>query len=375
MFDSSSHICLGKSGMACGQGYCYETSAATFSVSSTVTTTNSKGDIITTTVTEATVITPGPGPGTSDPTSTAAMVIATSIPKLAAIEVDNGQGKQGLTQAQLGGIIAAVIIVLIAISLAAFFIIRRLRKTAEIVQAAESRRGTSSGNQRSHKHSFGQPSISEVDGFDINPSMQSPSIRPSHLRSGSDTSYTERWPNSTTHAPSTSSTPPVWPGQFNAAQIREAPSEAPVYNSVDTSNAAYAVSQHSQQVPQSQRVSYDSQGSHSRHWSNASELDSDPVGGPAKSELEDSAAGQQEASRRRASTSAARSPPRPAPHVRRGSGGGARGRSESAAAAVPLGTVNEFSEMHGYYGPPNHAVGETAERLGRDDSPASSTTS
>lgn len=384
MFVSASHCFLGKSGMACGDGYCYETSPATFFVSSTVTTTNSNGDTITTTVTEATVITPGPGPGpgtsdSSQPLSTIAMIFPSSLPKLDSVDVDNSQGSGGLTTAQVGGVVTGVVVILIAIFAASFFIIRRLKKTAKIVAVAESKRDTSSGQNRSHKTSL-QPTVTEVNDFDVDPLTQSPGFRPSHVRSESDSSFTERSTNHTPNMPSTSSTPPVWSGQYHAAPpISEAPSDGRHY-SMDSSRGAYDVSRFSQQTAQThQRVSYDSQVSHSRNHSNASELSDLAVDGPAKLELESNPAVDQEAaaSRRRASTSAAvRSPPpSSSPHVRRGSGGAARGRSESAAAALYLSTVNEFSELHGYYGPPDHAVGETADRLGREASTASSTAS
>ncbi|RYP45094.1 hypothetical protein DL768_008525 [Monosporascus sp. mg162] len=332
-----------------------------------MTTTNSDGDIITTTVTEETVITPGPGPGTSNPANTSPWLLQSTVSKLPAIQTTGTEGSSGLTTPQLGGIIAGVVILLVVVIVAAVLIIRKLKQTEKAVAKAESsKRDDSIGNQRSHKPSFGQPTISEVDGFDADPLMQSPSIRPSHIRSGSDDSFTERSPSRTPKVPSTSTTPPAWPGPYNPATISEAPSECRTH-SMDSSRAAHDTSRYSQQT---QRVSYDSQGSRSRHWSNASELSGSAVDGPAKTELESEAA--EQANRRRSSTSAARTP---IAHARKSSGGATRGRSESAAATVALGTVNEFGELgelHGYYGPPDHAVGQTAERLDRESSTASS---
>ncbi|RYP54415.1 hypothetical protein DL769_010356 [Monosporascus sp. CRB-8-3] len=329
-----------------------------------MTTTDSNGDTITTTVTEETVITPGPGPGTSDPTNTSPWLLQSTVSKLPAIQTAGPEGSGGLTKPQLGGIIAGVVIVLVVVVVAAFLIIRKLKQTEKAVaMAGSSKRDDSSGNQRSHKQSFGQPTISEVDGFDADLLMQSPSIRPSHIRSGSDDSFAERSPSRTPKVPSTSTTPPAWPGPYNPATISEAPSECRTH-SMDSTRAAHDASRYSQQT---QRVSYDSQGSHSRHWSNASELSGSAVDGPAKAELESEAV--EQANRRRSSTSAARTP---ITHARKSSGGAARGRSESAAATVALGTVNEFGELHGYYGPPDQAVGQTAERLDRESSTASS---
>ncbi|RYP70539.1 hypothetical protein DL771_005358 [Monosporascus sp. 5C6A] len=329
-----------------------------------MTTTNSDGDTITTTVTEETVITPGPGPGTSDPTNTSPWLLQSTVSKLPAIQTAGAESSGGLTKPQLGGIIAGVVIVLVVVIVAAFLIIRKLKQTEKAVATAESsKRDDSSGHRRSQKPSFGQPTITDVDGFDPDPLMQSPSIRPSHIRSGSDDSFTERSPSRTPKVPSTSTTPPSWPGPYNPATISEAPSECRTH-SMDSARTAHDASRYSQQT---QRVSYDSQGSHSRHWSNASELSGSAVNGPAKAELESEAV--EQANRRRSSTSAARTP---ITHARKSSGGAVRGRSESAAAAGALGTVNEFGELHGYYGPPDQAVGQTAERLDRESLTASS---
>ena len=46
-----------------------------------------------------------------------------------------------------------------------------------------------------------------------------------------------------------------------------------------------------------------------------------------------------------------------------GVGGGTMG-----AAGTGLTTVNEFSELHGYYGPRTNAAGQTAARLNRNPS-------
>ncbi|KAK7756377.1 hypothetical protein SLS62_001603 [Diatrype stigma] len=366
-------------------------------VSSTVTTTNSDGDTITTTVTELTVITLGPEPGTSDSANlrTVAKFFPSTVPKQPSVEVADGQDDEvgGLSKAQIGGAVAGVILILLAILAAAFFIIRRLKKTAKAVALADSKRGTSSGQPRSRKTSFGQPTVTEVDGnFDVDPLVKTPSsVRPSHLRLGSDdtTTLSERSLNHTPNMPSTSSTPPLFSGQYSVAPIPEAPSEVPDFFSSGGANDAFRYSQ--QTIHTAQRISYDSQISHSRNHSDASELSGTTVDGPAKSELDSKTVEQEEAAgvrARRASTSAAARPSLTSfssspssSHVRRSSGGGgagtagARGRSESAAAALALGTVNEFGELHGYYGPPHQAVGQTADRLGREASTASSTAS
>ena len=368
--------------MACAHGYCYETEPATYPVSSTVTTTNSDGDAVTTVITETTVITPGPGSGTANPTITAPIVVPSTVMKLPSIETNGSDsGGGGLTKAQLGGVIAGVLIVLVGIMVATFIIIRRLKQTERAVAATESKRDTSDGQQRSnHKTSFGHPTVSEVDGWDVDPLTQSPNFRPSHMRASSDETFTERSPSRTPNIPSTSSTPPAWTTEQNLARIVEAPSEGRG-QSLESSRAGGTVA-YETGARYSQAISCDSRPSHSRQHSNASELSGETVNGPAKSELgaeSSTATAAEQAGRRRASTSAAHPPS--ATHGRKNSGSGlaggsgARVRSDSAAAALALGTVTEFGELHGHYGPPNLAVGQTADRLARHDSIASSVAS
>ena len=358
--------------MGCAKGYCYETSAATEPVSSTVTTTNSHGDTITTVTTETTVITPGPGPGTAE-ANTSPMVVPSVVTKLPSVgTADSSSGGGGLTKSQLGGIIAGVVIVVVVVVVATFIIIRRLKQTERAVAATESKRDTSDGHQRSHKPSFGQPTISEVEGPDVDPLMQSPNFRPSHIRSGSDESFTERSQSRTPNIPSTASTPPAWSSEFNnLGQIAEAPAPSREH-SLDSSRGGGVAYENGRW---SQVISCDSRLAHSRNHSDASELDAEATNRPGKAELYGdsgnsaaaataAAVAADQASRRRASTSAA--------HARKNSGGGARGRSESAGAAVPLSTVNEFGELHGHYGPSDLAVGQTADRLARHDSTTSS---
>ncbi|KAI1869220.1 uncharacterized protein JN550_005850 [Neoarthrinium moseri] len=235
-----------------------------------------------------------------------------------------------------------------------FIIIRRLRRTAQIVQ--ESKRGSSTANQTttSAKPGYATATVTEVDAQEIDPL----SIRPSHLRAQSDPSVDGRGRHySPARSPGLSSgrsTPPAWPGQYNPVPHNE---EGARHPSIDSANGGYydagRVSQMSQRTVQ--RSSYDSEMSQSRnrHWSNASELD----GAHGLSELDTSEAG----GRRRSSSGAGR--PSLA-HGRRSSDPHQRGRSDSSTPGIaPLGTVSEANELHGYYGPPDRQVGQTAARV------------
>ncbi|KAI1506722.1 hypothetical protein F5X99DRAFT_14318 [Biscogniauxia marginata] len=385
-----------QNGKACGDGVCYDTTPTTLPVSSTLTTTDSNGDIITTTITTSEVITPGP-----DLTSSAyaavgvPKLIPSTVSKLPASTTDNSDnGNNGdLTAAALGGIIAGVIVLLLAIVAAAVFIIRRLRKTERAAQAAaESRRDNSTGQATnshisgSHKSGFGQPSISEVDGVDVDP-LKRRTLSP-HMRSQSDSSIGDRSQSLTpnfmiTHggdASSRTSSPPTWgQGIFNTVPPSDASngrqSSLDTYggdNKHDDNNTRY-----SQQTVQ--RVSYESQvsssytGHNGYHWSNVSEVVGSENGAHGVSELDANDANDA-ASRRRSSSST-----RPGlAHVRRSSdpAAAARSRSESSggrgAAVVaqpPLGTVSEIPlELHGYYGPKDLARGQTAARLAKGES-------
>ncbi|KAH9896338.1 hypothetical protein F4778DRAFT_263577 [Xylariomycetidae sp. FL2044] len=369
-----------QDGMLCGSAYCYSNTPATYPVSEKVTTTNAEGSTITTTVTRTTVITPGApdasSTGTAEAASGVPKLVLSTVSKVPAIETGGngggGGGGGGLSQGALGGIIGAIIVVLIAIIVAAVIILRRLRRTEKAARAAaESRRASSTGGQQSHKPGFGRPSVSEVDGTDVDPLTLRPSGRPLHIRARSDSSNTDRSPSrGPAWLDSNSSTPPVWgPGYVSPPLSDGRTSSLDNYGGGGPENHAGRLSQ----TP-SQRVSCDSQasGAGSRHWSNASEVE----GAHGISELDalDNNVGEGAAAARRRSNSATR-PPKVVPRRTSDPSGVSRARGDAAVAAMPLGTVSEMNELqslHGYYGPPNHAVGQTAARLSRPDSTNSS---
>ncbi|KAI2463840.1 hypothetical protein F4781DRAFT_99615 [Annulohypoxylon bovei var. microspora] len=352
---SSPYGCC-PNGMVCGSYSCYASNPATFAVSDTVTTTNSKGDTITTVVTSTTVITPGPDSSATSATIAAVpKLVASTVSKLPSIETDTSSssssgGGGGLTPSQIGGIIGGAVALLVVIVAIAAVVIWQLKRTERATKAASgSRHESSSGQPRSQKSGFGQPSISEVDGQD-----SIARARNAHLRSLSDDSTVgERSPSQTPnlYGSNTSSTPPAWQGYFT--RLPPSDSSDGRQSSLDSyarhDNGTYP-----------QRVSVESQGTHThrRQTSNASELD-----GSANSVSELDANEANDPARQR-SSSITRTP---VSHVRRtsdpsGSSRGARGEN-STAIGNPLGTLSEVNELHGYYGSPDLAVGQTAAKL------------
>ncbi|KAI0008980.1 hypothetical protein F4779DRAFT_411020 [Xylariaceae sp. FL0662B] len=353
-------------GMVCGSGVCYKTTPTTLPVSSTITTTNSNGDTVTTTVTSMAIITPGPDIATmssADPATAAVpKLIPSTVSKMPSIETGNSDNGGGaLTASQLGGIIGGVVALLVAVIVAAVIIIRRLRRTEKAAQAAaESKRESSNSQPPSQKPGFGQSSISEI-GTELG---RSPDMRPAHLRALSDSSADERSLSRTPNLNgSGTSSPPPWAGRCNPT---------PPSDGRQSSLDSYGGHHENAQQPIPMRVSVETQASHpythSRQHSNTSEVSGSADGAHGVSELDSLDSG--EAARRRSNSST-----RPSKaHARRNSDppGHSRAHGDSTAAAAPLGTVNEIAELHGYYGSPSLAVGQTAAWLNR---PGSSTSS
>lgn len=355
------------SGMGCNLNGCYTTIPSTYTITSGITTTNSAGSTITSVLTYTTVKTPS---ATVSKTSANAVAgyIQSTVSKIAAIETSTSSG--GLNQAQLGGVIAGVIAVLIAIAVAAFLIIRELRKKAKPFE--ESKGGTSAANETLVSYKPGDAAIvtttvTEVDAHDIDPLMLEPRVnRPAHLRAQSDSSLDDGHP-SPARSPGLSSgqtTPSAWPGHYNPVPTRDSGER---HASVESVPEGYYDAARQSQVSRSSvnRTSYDSQASNprSRHWSYVSEVSGSADGAHGVSELETSEA----ASRRRSSSGATRPA---AAHTKRTSDLHQRGRSDSSAPmAPPLSTLNEINELHGYYGPSDKQTGQTAARLKTGNSP------
>ncbi|KAI1135819.1 hypothetical protein F5Y05DRAFT_161994 [Hypoxylon sp. FL0543] len=363
-------------GMKCGSMTCYPDSPTTFLVSDTVTTTNSGGKTITTVITSTEVSTPGPDPSASSAGAGGVpLLVPSTVSKLPAIETGSSSASSGdsggLSQSQLGGIIGGAVALLVIIVAIAGVIIWRLKRTEKAAQAAaESRHESSSGQQRSQKSGFGKPSVSEVDGTDVD-SIAHP--RFAHFRARSDDSTTvatvgERSPSQTPNVySSNASTPPVWPGYF--AQLPDSGTSDGQRSTPDTQGARHD----NGAFPP--RPSVESQGSHvythTRQWSNsnASELDGSVVSAHGVSEL--GTPDGEEAARRR-SSSVTRTPKALVRRTSDPSGSSRGANGDSAPIGMALGTLPEVSELHGHYGPPDLAVGQTAARLHRKNSSVSS---
>ncbi|KAI0537721.1 hypothetical protein GGR58DRAFT_513596 [Xylaria digitata] len=325
-----------RSGFECGSGICYDGTPKTGTISETKTTTDSKGHTTITVVTGTTTYTDGPNTSTGSPVvSEVPQLIPSTVAKISAVQTsDSNEGHGGLSSGALGGIVTGVIVILVAVVVAATFIVLRLKKAERAARdaekAAESRRGSSNSPPRSNKSAFGQTTISEIDSTtDIDPFHRFPIMLPStHGRSRSATSVTadSLLSNTPNFIHSDTSSPPLWSTPFNYP-----PSEA---------------SDDNIPVRMSQRMSMDSQGTyrHGRHPSDTSELEEQH----GKSELE------AETPRRSDSIT------RPKMHVRRNSDMSGQNRIRADSNSGALDTVNEIHELHGHYGPPHTAAGQTA---------------
>ncbi|KAK8094866.1 hypothetical protein PG997_001551 [Apiospora hydei] len=338
-----------SNGMGCGTDVCYSTDPSTAVVSTARVTTDSNGRTITSQLLYTTTMLPTPASITSGQPGAVPKLMASTISKLPAIQtVQSSSSSTGLSSAALGGIIAGVVVLLIVVVVAAFIVIRRLRRTEKAVEV--SKRGSSNGQQtssshKSHKEGFGSTTVTEVD---IDPlSQETPSLRPSRYRAGSDSSYNGRYSSPARSPPLSDgrSTPPAWPGNYKP--VFNGGNDGTRHPSIESMGGQYAA----------QRVSYESQSTYRPgRWSNASEVSGSADGAHGQSELD----AIETAGRRRSSATT-----RPTVGSRRQSGDSAyRGRSESAAAGTlaPLEAVNEAAELHGYYGPQDKQVGQTAAR-------------
>ncbi|KAF3014421.1 hypothetical protein E8E14_006596 [Neopestalotiopsis sp. 37M] len=338
--------------------------SSTYTITSGVTTTNSAGSTITSISTYTT--TQAPVAATKVSAGTLPAYTQTTVSKLAAVETSSSSG--GLNQAQLGGVIGGVVAVFVAVIVAAFLVIRRLRKNARLME--ESKRGSSVANQTTTSSKRGgvvTTTVTEVgETNDVDPlALDHHFNRPGHLRAESDSSTVGRH-QSPARSPALSSghsMPPPWPGSYKPVHN---PDNQAHQSSIYSGSDGYDDAERQFQMSRASesRASYDSQTSNvrSRHYSNVSEVSGSWDGQHGLSELGDATA---DASRRRSSSGATR----PAPtYPRRTSDTHQRGRSDSSAPGLaPLSEINEA--LHGYYGPSDRQVGQTADRLKAGNSP------
>lgn len=373
--------------MVCGSETCYATTPQTFAVSAAVTTTDSDGSTITTVLTSSTVLTDGPSPTDSLSATVAGVpkLIPSTVSKLPSIETGSGSssGSSGLSSSQLGGIVGgAVAFLLIILSIAAL-VIWRLRRTEKAVQAAGAarKRGERDNNSSSSSgapKSGSRPAISEVDGSTDVDSVALARARYHHARSddaastaaGSELDASDRGPLHF-YGSNASTTPPTWGlgssgggggggGGGYFVPLHRSDASDGRQSSLDSYARNYNTS------PPLRPGSSESQRSrrtHARQWSDASELDGSSVvsgsahhGVPA-SELE-SLETSEAAQRRRRSSSFPRRASDP-PGRGDSGGGGVGGGDGKGGGGGALGTLNEVNELHGYYGAPNMAVGQT----------------
>ena len=344
--------------MGCGQGICYSTNPTAAVLSTTAVTTDSAGHTVTSQITYTTTITPAPAATTAGMPGAIPKFVATTLSKVPAVQTTESNSSTGLSPAALGGIVASVVVILIAVIVAALIIVRRLRRTEKAVEV--SKRGSSNGQQTtsSHKQGYASATVTEVDCDNIDP-MATPSLRPSHIRGGSDSSVGGRYSSPARSPPLSDGreTPESgWQGrltgQYNPIPHSEV--DGARHPSMESVGGQPDYTRYSQsQGPH--RVSYDSQSTWTHRpgrRSNASELEDQH--GTSELDAIDTLG------RRRSSGTS-----RPTGGSRRQSSDSAyRGRSESAAAGTiaPLEAVNEVAELHGYYGPQDKQVGQTAAR-------------
>jgi hypothetical protein len=327
------------------------------------------GNPLSTTVTSTTVRTPTSPTALPSADNSAAWpkFIPDKVPKETASS-SSSSDSTGLTQAQLGGIIGGVVGLLVIVLAATFIIIRRLRKTAHVVE--QSRNSASSATKPGRNKQMSQyhrPTPSQIDRMEYDDLLQLPG-----------------GPGQSTSASEFSSVNPT-PFPSSGDEARQ--------TSLDTSRGYFDVPQRVQNRPGRHststgvRTSVDSHNTvpqtvyqHARNMSNASELSDGSaapgVGSPLLPaelgiegglfpELPATPVGPDAAGRRRSSSGV--SPLSPGPmrppmsHTRRMSDGHSRERSGSSATqGQHLDVVAESVEhMHGYYGPPSFAAGQT----------------
>ena len=377
-----------QSGLGCAANACYVTTPSTYTITETVTTTNVDAEITTNTLTATTVLTPTPPtalPTSSDPNAVAKF-IPTKVDKVLASSAPSGNGG-GLTRAQLGGIIAGAVAMLIIFITLTVIIIRRLNRVAE---AIDSRKESSAGDlSRTHPPGmtqYGRPPPSDAGDEQV-AFAGTNRMRGGGGRARSDSGYsTSQQPTPHNFPSSTLSDSGNSAGYFDSipSRVHNLPGHHPPDNS-RASTDSQAVS--SAQPQQQQRY-----GAHGRHWSSASEQSANSSGDagagagvgspllpaeldtdgafipelPTTTGVADGRGGSAGNSGGGGGGGGSGVPGVSRPwlvHARRHSGGHARGRSEGSVSGasgggggngVALDVVSESVEvMHGYYGPRN----------------------
>ncbi|RKL08501.1 hypothetical protein BFJ68_g9085 [Fusarium oxysporum] len=373
-------------GMACGVNQCYSSDPVTVT-STMVITTTIRGERTTYRTTAVTVETPTaptalPTVNAGEDNDQAVLkYFPSSIPKVSptsSSDDDNGD-KGGLSTGALAGIIAGSVAFLIIVLVAAFIIIRHLNKVVAAVATPKTSDRSNGSNSQSRQTRQYKTADSAVDELSIDPLIHPSLIPPRPQNPGPDSAATSPFGLASADHSSNEPTPGgngyhAVPGSGNTS--RHASFDA-MGNRDDYFSAVAAGEQHrmghiSRLTGSTRnRSSIDSHGTytHVRNYSNASEgSDGSPgvmAGAHPTAELEatpyvpelpssPSSVVFPRDERRRSSGSIASVPSRP-PVAQRQSGG-PRIRSDSLGQSN-LSIVNE--EMHGFYGPSEHLVGQT----------------
>ncbi|KAK5661384.1 hypothetical protein OQA88_11283 [Cercophora sp. LCS_1] len=388
-------------GMGCAPNACYSTSPVTSTVLSVITTT-SNGQTITSTQTAITVATPTPPSGLPTDMNYAPKFIPTAVAKTSATSSNTPEpAAVGLTSTQVGGIVGGVVALLLIVVTAAWLIIRRLNRVQE---AVESKSRTSSGQTKTqsgatpatdHPNGYGYVDETSIDPLMVTPGAVTPTNR--RGRAGSKDTF----------SPSRSGFSPDGrhPSMDSAGGYFDMPPR--VHNMPGGRQSAMTAAGFRSSVDSHSTQGYNNYVyHHQRQQSNASELSDGSEAAPGVTsplvfaELDSSGAfvelpgdasprsslgmapgpGRSRAS---SATGTALGSPRASFSFagamgavtgrRRSESGGASGLRETsppppsgagAGQFGPLDVVNESAEiMHGFYGPRDRQVGQTAAGL------------
>ncbi|KAJ4261674.1 hypothetical protein NW762_007112 [Fusarium torreyae] len=304
-----------------------------------------------------------------------------TIPKVSATSSsdEDDDNKGGLSTGALAGIIAGSVAFLIIVLVAAFIIIRHLNKVVAAVGTAKTSDRSNGSNTQSRPTREFKTADSEVDELSADPLIHPSMIPPRPANPGPDSAATS--PFGIASGDPSSNEPTPGANGYHAVAGSAATSRHTSFDAMGNrddyfSSLANGDQQRSSQISRftgstRNRSSTDSYGTytHVRNYSNASENSDGTPGVMASSQP----LGELEAisyvpelpsspssvvfprdERRRSSGSAASVVSRP-PVIQRSSGG-PRIRSDSLGQSN-LSIVNE--EMHGFYGPSEHLVGQT----------------
>ncbi|KAF7864230.1 uncharacterized protein EAF02_010198 [Botrytis sinoallii] len=232
-----------KNGMGCGLSDCYSTAVTTFTLTETLTTTDSNSHTQTITSTLVTASTPA-SPSVPANTSKASAVpkltpTATAIPKA---EATNGSTptSSGLTKPEIGGIIGGAAFILLVILIAAFCILRRLKKATKAFKEAKTR--SESNVPRSHRHRPSYPSPSDMSSISTDPLQMTSSEASRSVRNYSHPT-TERFSSDRHDGPEVVTPPsfnPYSPFSPHAYPGNRAQTQGRGYYPVATSDSAYS---------------------------------------------------------------------------------------------------------------------------------------